>query len=193
MKNEAQSELRALMPRANAVVITETYPLTFSLMEHILEKSAVKRVVAAMAELSIAGPITVLGETARTAQDAASALGIEVGQIASSLIFQTPEDEVLLIITSGRHRVDTDLVARNLGYSELGRVDANFVKEFSGFSIGGVSPLGWSNKPDITLIDESLNDYEIVWAAAGHPHAVYPTSFSELIECTNAKPMVVGG
>ena len=57
---------------------------------------------------------------------------------------------------------------------------------------GGVSPLGWSNKPDITLIDEALNDYEIVWAAAGHPHAVYPTSFSELIECTNAKPMVVG-
>jgi prolyl-tRNA editing enzyme YbaK/EbsC (Cys-tRNA(Pro) deacylase) len=109
------------------------------------------------------------------------------------LIFQTPEDEVILIITSGRHRVDTDLVAKNLGYSELGRVDATFVKEFSGFSIGGVSPLGWSNKPDITLIDEALNDYEIVWAAAGHPHAVYPTSFSELIECTNAKPMVVGG
>jgi len=91
-----------------------------------------------MQDLKIAGPITVLGESARTAQDAASALGIEVGQIASSLIFQTPEDEVLLIITSGRHRVDTDLVAKNLGYSELGRVDAAFVKEFSGFSIGGV-------------------------------------------------------
>ena len=92
MKKEAQSEFRALMPRAKAVVITETYPLTFSLMEHILEKSAVKRVAAAMQELNISGPITVLGESARTAQDAASALGIEVGQIASSLIFQTPED-----------------------------------------------------------------------------------------------------
>lgn len=192
MKKEAHSELRALMPRAKAVVITETYPLTFSLMEHILEKSAVKRVAAAMQELNIAGPITVLGETARTAQDAASALGIEVGQIASSLIFQTPEDEVLLIITSGRHRVDTDLVAKNLGYSELGRVDANFVKEFSGFSIGGVSPLGWSNKPDITLIDEALNDYPIVWAAAGHPHGVFPTSFAELIKATSATPMKVG-
>lgn len=160
-------------------------------MEHILEKSAVKRVAAAMQELSIAGPITVLGETARTAQDAASALGIEVGQIASSLIFQTPEEEVLLIITSGRHRVDTDLVAKNLGYSELGRVDAAFVKEFSGFSIGGVSPIGWTNKPDITLIDEALNQYEVVWAAAGHPHGVFPTSFAELQKVTGASPSIV--
>lgn len=160
-------------------------------MEHILEKSAVKRVAAAMQELSIAGPITVLGETARTAQDAASALGIEVGQIASSLIFQTPEDEVLLIITSGRHRVDTDLVALNLGYNELGRVDAAFVKNFSGFSIGGVSPIGWSNKPDITLIDEALSDYEVVWAAAGHPHGVFPTTYNELQLSTSATPMIV--
>jgi len=192
MKNDAQSELRALIPRACAVVTRETYPLTFSLMEHILEKSAVKRVAAAMQDLKIAGPITVLGESARTAQDAASALGIEVGQIASSLIFQTPEDEVLLIITSGRHRVDTDLVAKNLGYSELGRVDANFVKEFSGFSIGGVSPIGWTNTPDITLIDEALNDYPVVWAAAGHPHGVFPTSFAELRSATDASPMKVG-
>jgi prolyl-tRNA editing enzyme YbaK/EbsC (Cys-tRNA(Pro) deacylase) len=192
MKKDAQSELRARMPRWIAVVTRETYPLTFSLMEHILEKSAVKRVATAMEELAIAGPITVLAETARTAQDAASALGIEVGQIASSLIFQTPDDEVLLIITSGRHRVDTDLVAKNLGYGELGRVDANFVKEFSGFSIGGVSPIGWSNKPDITLIDEALNDYQVVWAAAGHPHGVFPTSFVELRTVTGATPMKVG-
>jgi prolyl-tRNA editing enzyme YbaK/EbsC (Cys-tRNA(Pro) deacylase) len=180
------------MPRWNAVVTSETYPLTFSLMEHILEKSAVKRVASAMQELAIAGPITVLGETARTAQDAASALGIEVGQIASSLIFQTPEEEVLLIITSGRHRVDTQMVAHTLGYSELGRVDAAFVKEFSGFSIGGVSPIGWTNTPDIILIDEALGEYDVVWAAAGHPHAVYPTSYAELISCTKAQPMVVG-
>jgi prolyl-tRNA editing enzyme YbaK/EbsC (Cys-tRNA(Pro) deacylase) len=191
MKKDAQRELRARRPRSIAVVTSETYPLTLPTMEHILEKSAVKRVAAAMQELSIAGPITVLGETARTAQDAASALAIEVGQIASSLIFQTPDDEVLLIITSGRHRVDTDLVARNLGYGELGRVDATFVKEFSGFSIGGVSPIGWSNKPDITLIDEALNDYPVVWAAAGHPHGVFPTSFAELQKVTGASPSIV--
>lgn len=59
-------------------------------------------------------------------------------------------------------------------------------------AIGGVSPIGWINTPEITLIDEALNDYEIVWAASGHPHAVYPTSYSELIACTKAQPMVVG-
>ena len=161
-------------------------------MEHILEKATVKRVADAMAAHNVAGPITVLSETARTAQDAASALGIEVGQIASSLIFKLPDEKILLIITSGRHRVDTDLVAKNLGYTELLRVDANFVKEFSGFSIGGVSPLGWVSQPDITLIDSALDDYPVVWAAAGHPHAVYPTTSAELIRCTDATPSTVG-
>jgi prolyl-tRNA editing enzyme YbaK/EbsC (Cys-tRNA(Pro) deacylase) len=161
-------------------------------MEHILEKSAVKRVAAAMTDLSIAGPITVLGDSARTAQDAASALGIEVGQIASSLIFKTPDGRVLLIITSGRHRVDTALVAANLQCTELLRVDATFVKEFSGFSIGGVSPIGWINTPDITVIDEALNEYEVIWAAAGHPHGVFPTTFAELQKSTSATTMKVG-
>ena len=161
-------------------------------MEHILEKSAVKRVAHAMQENAIAGPITVLSESARTAADAASALGIEVGQIASSLIFKSPDDKVILIITSGGHRVDTDLVATTLGYSELMRVDAAFVKEFSGFSIGGVSPIGWSNQPDVILIDEALNNYDVVWAAAGHPHGVFPTSYTELIACTGATAAVVG-
>lgn len=59
-------------------------------------------------------------------------------------------------------------------------------------TIGGVSPLGWISKPEIILIDEALNDYEVVWAAAGHPHAVYPTSYDELLKCTGARPMVVG-
>jgi prolyl-tRNA editing enzyme YbaK/EbsC (Cys-tRNA(Pro) deacylase) len=97
-----------------------------------------------------------------------------------------------LIITSGRHRVDTDLVANNLGITELGRADANYVKEVSGYSVGGVAPLGWIKQPEKILIDQALNGYEVVWAASGHPHAVYPTSFSELIKCTGAQPMVVG-
>ena len=59
-------------------------------------------------------------------------------------------------------------------------------------AIGGVSPVGWINQPAVILIDEALNDYEVVWAAAGHPHAVYPTTYAELIDCTGAKPMVVG-
>jgi prolyl-tRNA editing enzyme YbaK/EbsC (Cys-tRNA(Pro) deacylase) len=161
-------------------------------MEGIIEKAAVKRVIAALAEHGLTGEVNVLSDSARTAQEAASALGIEVGQIASSLIFKLPDQSPLLVITSGRHRVDTDLVAKNLGIEKLGRVDADYVKEKSGFSIGGVSPLGWISKPEIILIDEALNDYDVVWAAAGHPHAVYPTTYNELISCTGAKPMVVG-
>ena len=161
-------------------------------MDGILEKAAVRRFKEAADSLGVKGEINILAETARTAIDAANGLGIEVGQIASSLIFKLPSGNPLLIITSGRHRVDTDLVAKNLEIPELGRADANYVKEVSGYSVGGVSPIGWITTPEITLIDEALNDYEIVWAASGHPHAVYPTSYTELIACTGATPMVVG-
>ena len=160
-------------------------------MDGVLEKAAVKRVIAALAEHGCAGQIKVLSDSARTAAEAASALGIEVGQIASSLIFKLPDGSPLLIITSGRHRVDTYLVAQNLGIEKLGRVDADYVKEQSGFSIGGVAPIGWVS-PATILIDQALNDYEVVWAAAGHPHAVYPTTYDELIQCTGAQPMIVG-
>lgn len=161
-------------------------------MNGVLEKSAVKRVIAAMQNYEIKGQIKVLSETAKSASEAASGLGIEVGQIASSLIFKLPNQSPLLIITSGRHRVDTDLVASNLEVEKLERVDADYVKEKSGFSIGGVSPIGWLNPPSIVLIDEALNDYAVVWAAAGHPHAVFPTSFSELKIALAAKVMKVG-
>ena len=161
-------------------------------MNGVLEKSAVKRVIAAMQNYEIKGQIKVLSETAKSASEAASGLGIEVGQIASSLIFKLPDQSPLLIITSGRHRVDTDLVASNLEVVKLERVDADYVKEKSGFSIGGVSPIGWLNPPSIVLIDEALNDYSVVWAAAGHPHAVFPTSFNELKIALAAKVMKVG-
>ena len=161
-------------------------------MEHILERASVMRAAEAMKSLGVQGSIVALSESARTAQEAADSLGVEVGQIASSLIFKLPSGGALLIITSGRHRVDTNLVAQKLQIDSLGRVNADFVKEISGYSIGGVSPLGWISKPEIILIDEALNDYAVVWAAAGHPHAVYPTSYDELLKCTGATPMVVG-
>jgi prolyl-tRNA editing enzyme YbaK/EbsC (Cys-tRNA(Pro) deacylase) len=160
-------------------------------MEGIIEKAAVKRVKQALLEHKLSGEIKVLSDSARTAQEAASALGIEVGQIASSLIFKLEDQSPLLVITSGRHRVDTDLVAKNLGLEKLDRVDADYVKSQSGFSIGGVAPIGWLTHATV-LIDEALNDYDVVWAAAGHPHAVYPTTYAELIACTGARPMVVG-
>ena len=160
-------------------------------MENVLQNLSVQRVSAKLKELGIKGEVHVLSDSARTAQEAADALGILVGQVASSIVFKLDDESPLLVITSGRHRVDTKLVAEKLGVAKLHRVDADYVKEKSGFSIGGVSPVGWVSQATI-LIDEALNDYEVVWAAAGHPHSVYPTTFAELLECTGAKPMVVG-
>jgi prolyl-tRNA editing enzyme YbaK/EbsC (Cys-tRNA(Pro) deacylase) len=160
-------------------------------MENVLQNPSVQRVSAKLKELGINGEVHVLSDSARTAQEAADALGILVGQVASSIVFKLDDESPLLVITSGRHRVDTKLVAEKLGIAKLHRVDADYVKEKSGFSIGGVSPVGWIN-PATILIDEALNDYEIVWAAAGHPHSVYPTTFAELVAATGAKPMVVG-
>lgn len=161
-------------------------------MEEVLNNPSVIRVTALLKELGCSGEVTILSDSARTALDAANALGIEVGQVASSIVFKLPSGNPLLVITSGRHRVDTELVAKNLGVEKLHRADADFVKNASGFSIGGVSPVGWVNKPEITLIDQALNDYDVAWAAAGHPHSVYPTSFEELARVTAATPMVIG-
>ena len=161
-------------------------------MEEVLTNPSVIRVTALLKELGCPGQVTILSDSARTALDAAHALGIEVGQVASSIVFKLPTGNPLLVITSGRHRVDTDLVAKNLGIEKLHRADADFVKNASGFSIGGVSPLGWISKPEITLIDEALNDYDVAWAAAGHPHSVYPTYFSELLRVSGATSMIVG-
>jgi len=161
-------------------------------VEEVLNNPSVIRVTALLKELGCSGEVTILSDSARTALDAANALGIEVGQVASSIVFRLPSGNPLLVITSGRHRVDTELVAKNLGIEKLHRADADFVKNASGFSIGGVSPVGWVNKPEIILIDQALNDYDVAWAAAGHPHSVYPTSFEELARVTGATPMVVG-
>jgi len=160
-------------------------------MDGVLERGPVKRVSEALSANQM-GKVHVLTETARTAQDAAAALNIEVGQIASSLIFRSPEGSPILIITSGRHRVDTELVARSLGFTHLDRADANYVKELSGFSVGGVSPIGWTTTIEHIYIDEALNSYDQIWAAAGHPHAVFPTTFDELKRVTSAIPLTVG-
>ena len=161
-------------------------------MDGVLEKAAVQRAQAALHEHSMPGQIKVLSDSARTAAEAAAALGIEVGQIASSIVFKLPDGKPLLVITSGRHRVDTSVVASLLKVESLGRADADYVKESSGYSVGGVAPIGWTNPPATTLIDEALKDYDVVWAAAGHPHAVFPTTFNELLHASNATPAKVG-
>ena len=161
-------------------------------MQDIFDNSSVIRVKSFLENVGIDRQIVALSDSARTATEAAEALGIEVGQVASSIVFKLPNGSALLVITSGRHRVDTKLVATGIGVEKLHRADADFVRDVSGFAIGGVSPLGWISKPEIILIDEALSDYDVVWAAAGHPHAVYPTTYDELIQCTGAQPMIVG-
>ncbi len=152
--------------------------------ESVLERAPVKRVQAELIAHGLDTKIHVLIATARTAVEAASALGIEVGQIASSLIFKLPDESALLIITSGRHRVDSELVAQTLGIEKLTRADADYVKTRSGFSVGGVAPFGWITPASKIFIDAALADYDVVWAAAGHPHAVFPTTFADIERLT---------
>jgi prolyl-tRNA editing enzyme YbaK/EbsC (Cys-tRNA(Pro) deacylase) len=161
-------------------------------MDGILEKAAVKRALESIKSKGMKGEVKLLSDSARTALDAANALGIEVGQIASSIVFKLPSGGALLVVTSGRHRVDTEKVARDLGVEKLGRADADFVKEISGYSVGGVAPVGWINAPGKILIDQALSDYPEVWAAAGHPHTVFPTNFSELVAATGGIAAIVG-
>ena len=162
------------------------------------EHSSVARVRAAFASAGIDPEVRKLSDTARTAVDAANALGVEVGQIASSIVFAVHKDGIdipLLVITSGRHRVDTALVSDATGLGKLNRCDADFVRNWSGFAIGGVSPTGWQHDGQpyqpLTYIDVALGDYNEVWAAAGHTHVVFQSSYSQLIELTGATALTV--
>jgi prolyl-tRNA editing enzyme YbaK/EbsC (Cys-tRNA(Pro) deacylase) len=150
--------------------------------------------------------VRVLDDSARTAKGAAEALGVEVGQIASSLVFVTvtpatdPEHgrhertghgEPLLVLTSGAHRVDTRKVADLLGLVGLDRATPELVKASTGFSIGGVAPVGHPT-PLRTVVDVALSRFDVVWAAAGHPHTVFPTTYDELVRITGGQPVEVG-
>ncbi|WP_432977315.1 YbaK/EbsC family protein [Dactylosporangium sp. CA-233914] len=127
--------------------------------------------------------VKVLTEPVHTAAAAAAALGIEVGQIANSLIFNA-DGEPLLVLTSGAHRVDTAKVAALLGIAKVKRADADFVRTSTGQVIGGVSPLGHP-KPLRTLVDVDLGQYDEIWAAGGIPQAVFPITHAELVRITS--------
>jgi len=133
------------------------------------------------------GRVQILDEAAPTAAAAAGLVGVEVGAIANSLIFKTAEGEPLLVMTSGAHRVDTAAVAALAGTSRLDRADADFVLEHTGQRIGGVAPVGHP-RPIRTLVDNALRDYPRIWAAGGIPHAVFPTTFDELVRLTGGRP-----
>lgn len=117
-------------------------------------------------------------------------MGIEVGAIANSLIFETAEGTPLLVMTSGAHRVDTAKVAALIGTATLGRASAEFVYAATGQRIGGVAPLAHP-APIPTLVDVALREFPVIWAAGGIPHAVFPTTYEELVRLTAGTPAEV--
>ena len=144
----------------------------------------VQRVARALQEAGHLHAPQMLDDAARTAQQAADALGIAVGQIAKSIIFRRKSDDAaVLVITSGDKRVDEKKVDALVG--KTGRADAEFVKARTGFTIGGVSPVGHVTKP-VVLIDRELFRFEEIWAAAGHPHAVFQLRPQDLETLTGA-------
>ncbi len=149
----------------------------------------VQAVQDALAAAGAEGQIVVLPDAVTTAAAAAAALGVEVGQIANSLIFNA-DGGPLLVLTSGAHRVDTAKVAELLGMENIKRASPEFVREHTGQPIGGVAPLGHP-KPVPTLVDVALDAYPVVWAAGGIPHAVFPTTYAELVRITAGTPAEV--
>lgn len=150
--------------------------------------AGLQRVSEALRAMGHAHSPRMLDDAARTAQQAADALGVALGQIAKSIIFRRKSDDVaILVVTSGDLRVDAKkvqaLVCADGG--KLGRADAEFVKSKTGFSIGGVSPLAHATPP-VTLIDEALFRFDDIWAAAGHPHGVFKLTPAELQAMTGA-------
>jgi prolyl-tRNA editing enzyme YbaK/EbsC (Cys-tRNA(Pro) deacylase) len=133
--------------------------------------------------------IRMLPAAVHTAAAAAAALGVEVGQIANSLIFDA-DGEPLLVLTSGAHRVDTARVAADLDVTTLKRANPEFVRDHTGQAIGGVAPLGHP-KPVRTLVDTALAGYTEIWAAGGIPPAVFATTYPELLRITSGAPVEV--
>jgi prolyl-tRNA editing enzyme YbaK/EbsC (Cys-tRNA(Pro) deacylase) len=131
-----------------------------------------------------------LPDSTRTAKDAANAIGCEVAHIAKSLIFRGEESgRPVLVIASGVNRVDEEKVAQIIG-EPIGKANAAFVREQTGFAIGGVPPVGHQTQP-ITLIDADLLQYEQIWAAAGTPHAVFSLKPEHLTEMTGGRVTAV--
>jgi prolyl-tRNA editing enzyme YbaK/EbsC (Cys-tRNA(Pro) deacylase) len=150
----------------------------------MIRHPSIDHVTDTLQRLGARGTVRLLPEQARTAQQAADGLGCAVGAIANSLVFDADGSPVL-ILTSGAHRVDTAKVAAMLGVARLRRASPEFVRTHTGQAIGGVSPVGHP-QPVPTYLDRALAGYPVVWAAAGHAHAVFDTSYDELLAMTGA-------
>ena len=148
------------------------------------------RVAEALAAVGVTSKIVETLESSPTAARAAEQLDIEIGQVCNSLVFDA-DGEPLLILASGGHKVDTDRVAIEIGATTIHRPDADFVRLHTGQPIGGVAPVGHPS-PLRTIVDSALANWDVVWAAGGHPHYVFPTSFDELVRITGGQVLDVG-
>lgn len=143
-----------------------------------------QRVARLLAEMGHDKPVVVLPQTGKTSAEAAAGLGCEVAQIAKSIIFRRAADDApVLVIASGVNRVDEAKVAQQVG--ALAKADAKFVRDMAGYAIGGVCPIGHAVKP-VMLLDQDLFQYDSLWAAAGHPHAVFNLTPQQLAAMTGA-------
>ncbi|WP_460625726.1 YbaK/EbsC family protein [Intrasporangium mesophilum] len=160
----------------------------------VLDHPSVRRVRTALTDAGVTGEVVVLDGAARTAAQAAEALGTSVSAIANSLVFLATRSDgsriPLLVLTSGGHRVDTGHLAAEQGFTSVGRADPEFVRATTGFAIGGVAPVAHTT-PVTTLVDAALAQQAVVWAAAGHPHTVFPTSHDELVRITGGRSVSV--
>ncbi len=183
-------------PAADRPVVAE--PATTGVAEPatpgVASHPAVVRVHECLLALGALGAVRVLDEHARTAAQAAAQLGVEVGAIANSLVFAVPDQHhgrrAVLVLTSGAHQVNAPRLADRLGVEALDRADPELVRQATGFAIGGVAPVGHSQPLD-TYVDVTLAQHEQIWAAAGHPKAVFPTHYDELLRITAGQPVEV--
>lgn len=139
-----------------------------------------------LAAAGLPGRVQILDQPAPTAAAAARLLGCEVGAIANSLVFATADAEPLLVLTSGAHRVDTERVAELVGTAAVHRASPEFVYRHTGQRIGGVAPVAHP-RPLPTLVDTALERFDRVWAAGGIPHAVFPSTFAQLLQLTGGR------
>jgi prolyl-tRNA editing enzyme YbaK/EbsC (Cys-tRNA(Pro) deacylase) len=152
--------------------------------------TSIERVQQALRALGLGHEVVELGLSARTAADAARAVGCRVDQIAKSLVFRLRDSgRPLLVVTSGANRVDEARVGALVG-EPLERADADFVRVQTGFAIGGVAPIGHA-RPLVTLIDEHLLGFEEIWAAAGHPNVVFRLTPDDLVTMTGGRVVAV--
>tara|TARA_B100001029_G_scaffold67350_1_gene54712 strand:+ start:827 stop:1309 length:483 start_codon:yes stop_codon:yes gene_type:complete len=154
-------------------------------MNSILNKEPVKRAEKALKEFDDNLYIECLEKTARTANDAATALRCKVGAIVKSLLFRT-QSSFFLCLVSGDKKCSLNKLKKILGEKDISMANADQVKEITGYTIGGVSPIGHINKINI-LIDKNLDRFDKIFAAAGHPNCIFKINFEQLVKLTNGK------